>query len=1505
MKRTTLTLFGLAAALVATVPAPPLPAAAPAQNIELKVLGSNTYLPGAPSALRIISYDAVTGKPVSRVPVEVELDTTGHHQVLFSGTTNTLGTLDTRFRMPRNAGSSAVLKVTSPALGGVALSSPVTIREDGKLYLTTDKPLYQPGQSVHVRMLALEAPDLAPAADKPCQIQIMDARGNVVFKKTARTSKFGVLSARFDLASEVNMGEYRMKATCGTFNAEKSFTVKRYVLPKFKVSVTTDKAWYQPSEKVHGHLQAGYFFGKPVAHAQVRLKVKTFDTSDHLIDEIQGVTDADGRFTFDFTLPAHFTGRPLDNGKAPLDLIAEVVDTGNHKEVGPLALSVVSSPVSVQFFPEGGNLQPNLANRVYVLCSYPDGKPATCKLSVKVNGKPVSVATDATGFGTFSYEPTAVAQAMYRGYPAYPTTVPVTYEAVDSHGQSVHGSSQFTQNGGAASVLLRPDKALYRVGDTLKADIYSTAESGTVYVDVVRDDQTLSTHAIQVRDHRAEISFPLAGDSFGSIALHAYQIGADQNIVRDVRRIFVQPARDLLVDVRMDKTTYRPGEDAKVTFVVKTKDGAPRLAVLGVDMVDESLFALAENQPGLEKVYFLLEKAMMEPKVEVHGFNLQDAVVDPKSTQNVLDQNLSRAALSAVDTPHQYALELSSYDTRVQLAVQRMQKLRTALYTYQTRHHHAAESLGDLVTDRLVDRTDITDPWGRAFEYRKGINQVQCAGPDGRIGTTDDVNEYAFNGPRDGILRREAVDDVEGGMMMPRVPMGAPMATRAAQNVLAVDKKDAAVHSEVAAGRQDARPTRVREYFPETLYTNPEVVTDENGVATVRVPLADSITSWRLSAFASSMHGELGNATSQVRVFQPFFVDIDLPAALTQDDEISVPVAVYNYLPGPQTVNIRLDAGKWFTPLDGQERTLHLSRNQVTVVYYRIRVSGLGDRQLTVHADGTKFSDAVRRTVEVEPNGEAFDSVVSDRLRGTIHQTFSVPKDAIVGASKLLMTVYPGVFAQVMEGMDAIFRMPNGCFEQTSSTTYPNVLVMDYLKKVNKMSPATQMKADGFINTGYQRLLTFEVKGGGFSVFGQYPANPILTAYGLMEFADMAKVHDVDPNLLARTKTWLLAQQSPDGSWGAGREGFYAEGWSNVPNSSLVATSYITWALLNTGEKGPQVQKAVAYVRDHMGQATEPYTAALVANVLEVGHDKMAAKALSRLAAMEVQDKDAIYWQTRIATAAFGTGQAGDIETTALATLAMENDPDYSDQVNKAITYLTRSKDRYGTWQSTQATVLALKALVGSIDKASENANATIAIRVNGKTASTLHVTPENSDVFHQVDLTSLIHDGRNDVDVEVEGKGSCQYRMVGTVYRPWSLVGKPKEDAPLALDVQYDRTHLSVDDTADCTVKVTNLTRATANQIVMDVGIPPGFQVQDEDLSALVEKHVIAKFSNTGRQLIVYLEKLDPSATTTLSYRVKARYPIKAQVPASSAYEYYDPSRHVDLKPTHMVVTK
>ena len=237
------------------------------------------------------------------------------------------------------------------------------------------------------------------------------------------------------------------------------------------------------------------------------------------------------------------------------------------------------------------------------------------------------------------------------------------------------------------------------------------------------------------------------------------------------------------------------------------------------------------------------------------------------------------------------------------------------------------------------------------------------------------------------------------------------------------------------------------------------------------------------------------------------------------------------------------------------------------------------------------------REIEVVPNGREQSVVFNGRLETAVDHTVSFPAPAIADASKIFVRLYPGPLSQVIEGMDSILRMPGGCFEQTSSSTYPNVLALDYMKRTKKLTPEVHAKAEGYIANGYQRLLTFEVPGGGFSWFGQAPANKILTSYGLMEFADMAQG-------LRRGRPPDRAHPAVAGRAAAGRRKlearhrqFINEGATNRYNSDVLRiTAYIAWSLENTGYQGPAVEKARQFVEQHMSGDADAYTLAVLAN---------------------------------------------------------------------------------------------------------------------------------------------------------------------------------------------------------------------------------------------------------------------------------------------------------------------
>lgn len=728
----------------------------------------------------------------------------------------------------------------------------------------------------------------------------------------------------------------------------------------------------------------------------------------------------------------------------------------------------------------------------------------------------------------------------------------------------------------------------------------------------------------------------------------------------------------------------------------------------------------------------------------------------------------------------------------------------------------------------------------------------------------------------------------------------------------------AMVNNGVIAKESSAPAARVRSYFPEALYINPEIITDKDGRASIVIPMADSITTWRMAMIASTQQGALGASTSSLKVFQDFFVDLDLPVTLTQGDRVSIPVAIYNYSDSRGDVKLRLEDSDWFALVDdAAEKSVAVDSARVGSSQFTLEAKRIGKFKLTLaarmqggagRADGDR-ADIVVREIEIIPNGREQSLVFNGRLENVVQHELDFSPNSIPEASKIFVRLYPGPLSQVVEGMDAILRMPNGCFEQTSSSTYPNVLALDYIKRTKKLTPEVHAKAEGFIANGYQRLLTFEVPGGGFSWFGNAPANKILTAYGLMEFYDMSRVHDVDPKLISRTQEWLASQQQEDGSWKPDTQ-FINEGATNRYNSDVLRiTAYIAWSLKNTGYQGPAVEKAKQFVEKHMMAKVDTYTLALVANfAADYGADREFTHRAIQMLLDARTEKDELAWWNAEETSVYATGPSASVETTGLAVQALLQSGEASGTARKALNYIASKKDAYGTWATTQATIMALRALLTATEKGAADVRGTVVVLVNGKPAKKLDLTPENNDLLHQFVFKNVDAKSASTVGLEFEGKGGLAYQIVGSYYLPWE---EKAAGEPLSIDVAYDRTHLAQDDIATASATVRNNLEKPANMVMVDLGIPPGFELLSEDLQDYQEKSAhrksghLSKFSLTATQALLYFDSFAPGDVITLKYRLRAKYPIRARTFKSEVYEYYDPEIISVARPVQLEVRK
>ena len=1617
---------------------------------ETIILGQSTLASGSPASLRILVRNRINQRPVSGAAVELNLvATNGAIKKLGNFHTDANGGLSEGVIVPQlPAGEYQLIVTTSSGLGSDRVTRKVSIQAPARLLLSSDKPIYQPGQTIHLRSLVLDRYTEKPFAGTPVTFEISDPKGNKVFKASYNASSFGIASTDFTLATELNLGRYAIRVLTGEAVSELTVEVKNYVLPKFKVQVTSDKSYYLPGQQLAGAVRADYFFGKPTSGASVKLTIQTFQEKPVVLTELSGRTDAQGRFPFHFALPNFFTGLPQNNDQAILDLTAEVRDTAGHLETKNLSLSVAKDNLEIAAIPDAGAWIPNVENKVYVLTSYPDGRPAECKIAL--NG--AAGQTDAQGLCVLKLTPADAGQVLQ-------------IRAEDGTGNKRDFTYKPDTIRASPAFLLRTDKSIYQAGETAQVALLSTNKNDTIFLDVIKDGQTMLTRTVSLADHKGAYALNLPGTLTGPLKLNAYVITSDGEDRGCSRLIYVRPASGLRIAGKLSKPVYRPGETARMEFAVTDASGHPAPAALGIAAVDESVFALAENRPGLLQQFLDAEGELLKPRYQIKSFEsparlfesgnqtlaaaylasleashpsltLEDMVNNGYVSQGLVDnaRNLMRnPALQKYRSDPQYAAVIrllegtqGNYSLREATGAVKAQAVEAHRNAYfKTLQQYLL--FGFLV---LLFLTPVmlfiyytlpgTGINPKALSDERVAHYIKFAGtahkqlalltllplicyPVGfkifenshnpgwillgfealvvlldlsvqyiRINATPEpvrselapLKGYLVAFLSQFVLSRAGIAlmvlypprEVEGVFMLwllgsaiaPLMVLGMsgshirrrvaekgsginPFANTTVVEILAVlsaiailaglllpalarakakavgisllsDLKQIELANQTATeegGSSNAgnpNPPRVRHDFPETLLWRPELITDDHGLAVLEFPLADSITTWRASVDGVNSVGKMGNLELPITVFQDFFVDIDLPVSLSLGDQVTVPLTCYNYLKEPQDVRLTVTSADWFeSPL--QAFTLHVNPGEVKSAGLPLKVLGVGLHTLKVVAQGTKMADAIEREIRVVPTGERTEYTRNDVLKNGFADTFMVPAEAIPGSQSLWVRFYPSHFSQVVEGLDSILQAPYGCFEQTSSCTYPNVLVLDYMKRTGRITPEIEIKARKFITTGYQRLLTFEVLGGGFEWFGRPPANVCLTAYGILEFTDMARVQPVDEAVTERARRWLYGQQKGDGSWSE-----IDRGWTWAGRGSM--TAFVAWALAESGDRSANMGKALNYLRTHPNELDDNYTKALAANAF-LAHDRndplgiQLAEQLKRAALTD--EKGCLHWTSSGYSVTYSHGDDMDTECTALAAMALMKLGIWPQSTQQALMWITTHKFADGTHGSTQATILCLRALLAaSVTSLGQQFESTVTISLNGRDVETFRLNKDNSDVMKQVNLTEHLKPGENKISFQQKPAGELPFLASGVYWLPASAgnMVAAKTPEPLEINLAYDRTTLPVNEQLHCTVTVKNNTGQAINMAIVDLGIPPGFDVDGSAFETLHDSGQIAKYETTGNQIILYLRELSGNTPFQFNYSLRARYPLRVQTPPSSAYEYYQPKNRSASKP-------
>ena len=452
---------------------------------NLVVLGQTAWIPDSTASLCVRVFDHDTMDALSDVPVQLAVEGKGSKQPiqLASFRTDRAGFGKAQFHVPDWSDGEYQLRISAQPQGSSEeISRQISLRRSWKLMLSSDKPLYQPSQTIHLRGSALRNPDQKPVAGMEATFSITDPKGNVIFKQRKPTSKFGIAWADCPLATEIIQGQYTVHCQVGDTESTTSVDVRHYVLPKFSVHAELNKAFYEPGQTVHGTVNVAYFFGKPVRKAAVEVVAESADAAHWNSDTITATTDSLGKAQFDLQLPRSLVGREQDSGDARISLRVTATDLADQKNSETLSRVVTNRPLRIEVVPEGGNWVRDVSNCVYLLASYADGRPA--QVNLRLGGHAAGLQTDPSGLATFDFTPQKNDH--------------LKITAIDDRGVTADRDIRLDDSS-FDDYLVRLDKAVYDGGDTLRLNVLGRGNE-PVFIDLLKDHQTVSTYEIPVTD---------------------------------------------------------------------------------------------------------------------------------------------------------------------------------------------------------------------------------------------------------------------------------------------------------------------------------------------------------------------------------------------------------------------------------------------------------------------------------------------------------------------------------------------------------------------------------------------------------------------------------------------------------------------------------------------------------------------------------------------------------------------------------------------------------------------------------------------------------------------------------------------------------------------------------------------------------------------------------------------------------------------------------------------
>jgi uncharacterized protein YfaS (alpha-2-macroglobulin family) len=1236
--------------------------------------------------------------------------------------------------------------------------------ENGNRDLTygiTDRPLYKPGDTVHLkfflRNVGYSKPEESRWANQVGQLVLTSGRGEEVLKiESLTTDELGAVEADLILPEQAGLGVWQASyQIAGRIAASVSFRVEEFRKPEYEVKVEAPKDPVRLGEKFNVTVKASYFHGAPVRKADVEIVVKRASiherwfpagrwdwlygrgawwtaseapwhptwqdwgtippmppwwhgqrwTPDELVLKTRLALGADGTAIVEIdTASAKATHGDLD---ARYLIEARVVDASRREERGNGTVIAARKPFEVAVWTDRGHT---------------------------LAGEPIEATISAA---TLAGQPVVAAKGSLKLYQLTPSKDGrIDEKEIQSWSIETDASGQAQQK------LVAPATGQYRLAARLSFNEGEAAEGATI-----------------VNVHGAGRSEP--GDwKFGALELIS------------------------------DKSTYSPGETLKLRVNSDHENAHVWLFlhIAGSSGREARRIQLAGKSLEVEVPLDLKDMPnMFIQGITVHGAEIHQAVrqVLLPPISKLIDVTLTPVK-GRVKPRETSALRVTLRDSEGKPVT------GTAVLTV---YDKALESITGGSNVPPIAETFWN--WKNTYVGGGGVGSIPQS--PGHLQRPEVIGMSSLG--RFGEFRGRGKGGGDG--------VGFAVG-RSMEMSMAVEDRAEMLYAELgmAASSTPELPTGapivVRKDFADLLKWSGEVRTDADGNAEVALEFPDNLTTWKARVWVLGKDTHVGEGSAEVITSKELLVRLQAPRFLVERDESVVSAIVQNDHDSPKTVKVSLELdGSNLTAIDGAPQTVEISARSEARVDWRVRAISEGQSTVRMRADSGDDGDAIERKLPIRVHGmlrqDAWSRVIpADQAAATI--PIDVPAERRPDQTKLTVRFSPTIAGAVVDAIPYLASYPHGCTEQTLNRFVPAVIAQQMLMglkidladvkaKRTNLNPQEignasersaqwkqwqsnpvfdELEIENMVAMGVKRLMTMQNSDGGWGWFSgfreaSYPHTTALVVHGLLTAKSNGA--EIPERMIESGVSWLAAYERQQAAAlqlhverlplrSAGKE---VKNDGKIEKSACDALDALVRLVL--GEAGLDSEPMLAFL--HRDRISLPVYAKCLLGIEhhrkgEVARRDEVMKIISQFLKRDAENQTAYlelgnsgYWWNW-----YGSEVEAHAWYLKLLAAVKPQDPD----TRGLVKYLVNNRRHATYWESTRDTAFAVEAIATYLKASGEDApQMDVEVLLGEKSLRKVSIDRSNLFTFDgTVILTGdEITTGKHQIEVRRSGKGN------------------------------------------------------------------------------------------------------------------------------------------------------